>query len=115
MPRGYIYYVNLPPPIGGTGPEESGTRPAVCVLSDTSPINNPKVMIVPITAQLSALRFPFTFQLDPSTANGLTQPSVLLVFQLRAIGRRRLLNSIGQLENHYLTRMDNEIRTLLSL
>ena len=72
-------------------------------------------MVVPLTGQTGALRFPYTIQVEPSDTNGLTQPSVLLIFQLRAIDRRRILDRIGRLEQHYIEQLDIEMRRLLSL
>ncbi|MBI3761958.1 MAG: type II toxin-antitoxin system PemK/MazF family toxin [Chloroflexi bacterium] len=108
-------YVNLPPPIGGSGPEQAGRRPAILVLSDASATNNPMTMVVPITSQLSALRFPHTFRVEPSPVNGLTAPSAVLVFQLRAVGHGRLDRVIGRLEDNYLQTLDAEMRRMLGL
>jgi mRNA interferase MazF len=72
-------------------------------------------MIIPLTGRLSALRFPHTIQVEPSEENGLTQPSVLLVFQLRAIDRSRIVETIGHLEQHYLDLVDREMRYMLNL
>jgi mRNA interferase MazF len=87
----------------------------VAVQADPPAAALPTVMIVPFTSQLSALRFPYTIKIEPSALNGLTQPSVLLVFQLRAIDRRRILTTIGRLEQVYLDQLDAEMQRLLSL
>jgi mRNA interferase MazF len=73
------------------------------------------VMVVPVTSKLAALRFPHTIQVNPSSANGLTEPSVLLVLQLRALDRSRLDRAIGHLEESYLRQLDEEIRQMLGL
>jgi mRNA interferase MazF len=72
-------------------------------------------IVVPLSSQLDALRFPHTFEVKPSKLNGLTFPSVALVFQLRAIDRLRLLGVRGNLEDHYLERLDQELRLMLGL
>jgi mRNA interferase MazF len=72
-------------------------------------------MIVPFTSNLAALRFPYTFRVDPTPENGLARPSVLLVFQLRAIDKKRLGNRIGRLEQHDLRQLETEMRGLLGL
>lgn len=46
-------------------------------------------------------------------ANGLTLPSVAMVFQLRAINKRRILRKIGELEPEYMAQIDGEIWQLL--
>jgi len=115
MPRGDVLKVNLPYPAQGTSHAQAGRRPAIAVLSDASPLGNPMVMVIPVTAQLPALRFPHTIRIEPSAANGLTLPSVLLVFQLRAIDRVRVVEVIGHLEGGYLGQLDDEMRRMLSL
>lgn len=114
MARGDIYWVEIPYSAGSAGREQAGRRPAIAVQSDNS-TNLPTIMIVPTTANISALRFPHTIEVKPSSANKLTQISVLLVFQLRAIDRRRIIKKIGTLEQFYLEQLDTEIKSLLNL
>ena len=45
--------------------------------------------------------------------NGLTLPSVAMIFQLRAIDRRRIVKKIGRLEPEILTQIDEKIWQLL--
>jgi len=113
MARGDVLRVELPPPPGGTGREQSGRRPAIVVQTDSTTIKLPTLMMVPLTSRLSALRFPHTIRVEPSSENGLTQPSVLLVFQLRAIDTKRAVQTIGHLEQEYLDELDKELRRLL--
>ncbi len=70
-------------------------------------------MIVPVTSTLAALRFPFTVRIEPSSANGLTLPTVAMVFQLRAIDRKRIIGKIGELEPEDLAQIDAEIWRML--
>jgi mRNA interferase MazF len=51
--------------------------------------------MVPLTSQLAALRFPATVRIDPSPENGLTMPSVAMVFQIRALDRTRFIRRLG--------------------
>jgi mRNA interferase MazF len=61
------------------------------------------------------LRFAYTLRVEPSAMNGLTVPSVLLVFQLRAIDQQRILGTLGRLEQTYLDQLDLEMKRLLGL
>lgn len=115
MARGDILMVDLPAPAGPAGREQMGHRPAIVVQTDPSNNNLPTTMIVPFTSNLKAMRFPHTLRIDPSHQNGLTRPSVLLVFQLRAIDKRRLGKRIGSLEEQYLRKLEDKIRCLLGL
>lgn len=114
MNRGDIMFVSLPPPPGG-GREQVGQRPALVVHDDSTCNILPVIIIIPFTTQLEALRFPHAIRVEPSGENGLTQISVLMVFQLRAIDKKRLLYKIGRLEEDILKKVDAEIRLMLGL
>jgi mRNA interferase MazF len=108
MARGDILLVALP---NSDKREEKGNRPAIAVQTDVA--NSPMLMIIPITSALAALRFPFTLQINPSPQNGLTLPSVALVFQMRAIDRTRIIRTLGRLESDSLNQLDGMIRAML--
>jgi mRNA interferase MazF len=108
MARGDVLLVALP---DSDKREEKGNRPAIAVQTDGP--NAPMLMIVPITSALAARRFAFTIELTPSPMNGLTLPSIAMVFQMRAIDRKRIIKTIGTLEPEYLKQLDAEIRKML--
>ncbi len=72
-------------------------------------------MIVPFTSNLKAQKFQYTILIHPTKENGLTLPSVLLVFQLRAIDKQRIGKKIGQLEETTMKKVNQEIKDLLGL
>ena len=111
MARGDVTFFNLPFVRGSRA--QGGRRPAVLVIADGAPRGNPMTMIVPLTATLGATRFPFTFRIEPSSQNGLSEPSIALVFQLCAADLTFLDNTVGRLENHYMTAIDELIRQML--
>ena len=113
--RGDVVFADLPYAADRASREQAGRRPAIAVLSDVSPATNPMVMVVPTTSKLDAARFPYTLEVLPSTINGLTERSILLVFQLRALDRNRIRNTVGRLEDHYLAQLDQILRNLLNL
>jgi mRNA interferase MazF len=115
MARGDVLFIDLSPPPGGAGREQAGKRPAVAVQADDTGASLPTVIIVPMTSKLKALSYPHTIRVEPSGQNGLSQSSVLLVFQLRVIDRSKILRRLGSLEPHYLNQLDAEIRRLLDL
>lgn len=115
MVRGDIVLVDLPRPAAGAGHEQVGNRPALIVHSDKTHRTLSVIMIVPFTGRLSAQRFSHTILVQPSTTNGLSCPSVLLVFQLRAIDRRRILSTIGHLEAETMELVGAEMKSLLDL
>jgi mRNA interferase MazF len=115
MARGDIVLVNLPQPIGGAGHEQAGNRPALVVHDDATFTTLSVIMIIPFTSQLNAQNFPHTILVQPSAQNGLNYPSVLLVFQLRAIDRNRITDTIGRLEENIMQRVNEEMKGLLGL
>jgi len=115
MTRGDIVLVNLPQTADGAGHEQAGTRPALIVHDDATSSTLSVVMIVPFTSNLKAQRFPHTILIQPSKENGLSIPSVLLIFQLRAIDKQRVTKTIGHLEDELMGKVNQEIRDLLGL
>jgi mRNA interferase MazF len=89
---GGIHWIELPQ---GTGHEQSGRRPAVIVQDEAYAGLLPVVLVVPLTTATSTLRFPGTLLIPPDTDNGLRQESVGLIFQMRAVDRRRIGNRLG--------------------
>jgi mRNA interferase MazF len=75
MARGDILLVTLPE---SDKREEKGTRPAIAVQADDE--QTPMLMVVPLTSSVGALRFAFTVEVQPSELNGLTLPSIAMVF-----------------------------------
>jgi len=72
-------------------------------------------MIVPMTSNLRAQSFSHTILVQPSAQNGLSMPSVLLVFQLRAIDKRRIRKTLGTLETAIMEQVNAEMKKLLGI
>ncbi|MBI2107818.1 type II toxin-antitoxin system PemK/MazF family toxin [Candidatus Woesearchaeota archaeon] len=108
MKKGEIWLVELP---STNGHEQSGKRPAL-ILSETAANI---VIVVPLTSNLQALRFPDTIEVKPSKQNGLATLSVALVFHIRAIDKKRLKSKIGNLEDSSLKEVEKTIRKILQL
>ena len=108
MNKGEIWLVQLP--FSG-GKEQAGARPAL-ILADTK---TNVAIILPFTSAMLARRFDFTLSIPPSPKNGLASESVALIFQTRAIDKKRLVRKIGLLEESYLGKINNMLRDLLKL
>ena len=90
-----VYWVDLP---DRGGREQRGRRPAI-IWQDTAAFARlPTVLIVPLTSRLDALRFPATRRINPTPANGLSSPSVALIFQLGAADINRIRERLGRLD-----------------
>ena len=106
MKKGEIWLVEIP---STNGHEQAGKRPAI-VLADTEANI---VIIIPLSSNLQALRFPHTLEIKPSSKNGLQLVSVALVFQIRAIDKKRLVSKIGEIDN--LSKLDSIMQKLLKV
>lgn len=94
MTVGDIVWVELPP---GDGREQGGRRRAVVFQDESFAGLSPVVLVIPLTTALAATRFPGTVLIQTSVENGLRQPSVALVFQMRGVDRRRFHERLGSL------------------
>lgn len=99
MRQGDVVWVTFP---SGAGRAQAGRRPAVIVQNDIASQQLPTVLVIPLTTQKDALRFPGTVLVDPDYENGLKHPSVALAFQLTTIDRKFLEGSVGSLTNSML-------------
>jgi mRNA interferase MazF len=97
--RGAIHWVGFPP---ANGHEQAGRRPAVLLQDEAATASLPVVFAVPLTTARAAGRFAGTLTIDPTPENGLREPSVALVFQMRAVDRRRIQDRIGVVSSEVL-------------
>lgn len=109
MKRSEVWRVNLPSVPGHT---QAGIRPAVIVQEDQATASLPTVLIVPFTGTRAAMRFPGTLLVQPDAQNGLTVPSVALVFQLTALDRSNCLQPLGVLDPVSLDKIFAELDKL---
>ena len=108
MARGDVLLVSLP---ATDGREQSGRRPAVAVQTDIA--GEPMLMVAPVTSNLKASRFKFTVKIEPSVYNGLSETSIVMVFQMRAIDKARVVKKIGNLTSIEIALVDAEIWKML--
>lgn len=106
MRKGEVWLVEL---FEGAGREQYGLRPAI-ILADTA---TDICIVIPLTSNLKALKFPYAVQVEPSKYNGLRVLSVALVFQIRAIDKSRLAKKLGQLEKSLLVNILEILKKLL--
>ncbi|MDO8553324.1 MAG: type II toxin-antitoxin system PemK/MazF family toxin [Candidatus Micrarchaeota archaeon] len=106
MKKGEIWLFEFP---SSNGHEQAGDRPAI-VISASSTANT--VVIIPFTTNLQSLRFPSTLAVNQSKENGLIEESVALVFQIRAIDKKRMIKQVGSLESKYLKEIESMMKKL---
>jgi mRNA interferase MazF len=95
MNRGEVWRVHLP---SGPGRVQTGDRPAIILQEASFTTSLTTVLIAPFTSNLAAIRFAGTLLVQPNAQNGLSTPSVALVFQTRAVDKQWLLRRIGTLD-----------------
>ena len=89
----------------GAGRAQAGRRPAVVVQSEAACTALPTTLVIPLTSQQDALRFPGTVLIDPTPDNGLPRISVALVFQLTVVDWRFVSSKIGRVSNDVLKQL----------
>ena len=89
MNVGDLYWVEFP---ARGGRAQTGRRPAIIVQHR---IKLPTTLLIPLTSQLDALRFPGTVLIEANKQNGLRDASIALVFQLTAVDNRFITDRLG--------------------
>lgn len=107
--KGDVLIVDLS---AGIGHEQRGMRPAIAVSLGNLPS---VVVVVPLTSNMESLRFPHTLAVSPDPRNGLKQESVALVFQMRAIDKKRVTHVVGKLDAASRKKFDSELKRVLRL
>lgn len=110
MQRGDIHWVELGEPHGH---RQAGRRPAIVIQSQAFMEALPTVLMVPLTTQIEALRFPATVLIEPDEQNGLRRPSVALVFQNAPVDKRFILERLGRISDYQLSTLEGVTRSLL--
>jgi mRNA interferase MazF len=106
MTKGEVWRVRLP---FAPGHRQAGDRPAILIQDDALTAVLPTAVMIPFTSNLAITRFPATLLIQPDTQNGLTVPSVALVFQVSALDKRDFLRRLGVLDPQTL----DQVFTLL--
>ena len=99
MKKGEVWRVRLS---FGPGHTQAGERPAIIVQDGPFNATLPTVLVVPLTSTLAATRFAGTLVVQPDGQNGLTMPSVALLFQLNAVDKRECLRRLGVVDQNTL-------------
>lgn len=111
MTRGEVWQVSLP---SVPGREQVGMRPCIVIQDAVYGQRSPLVLVVPLSSQPAALRFPATVEIAPTPENGLSVASIALVFQTRAADRSRFVRRLGALSTGDLQAVLTELNALTS-
>jgi mRNA interferase MazF len=112
MIRGSVWWGDLPDDRDHT---QRGQRPLLLVQNDLLTPGFPTVQVVPFTSnRRAASRFACTLLVQPDATNGLTVPSVALVFQVRVLDKRRLLRRLGDVSAAVLVQVQSLLTWLFT-
>lgn len=109
--RGEIWIVNLDPTLGH---EIKKSRPAVIIQNDIGNKYSPVTIIAPLTSQSLEKIYPIEVLLT-SENSGLEQESKVLLNQIRAVDKVRLVKKIGKVNEETLTQIDQALKISLGL
>src|SRR5262245_19176386 len=109
--RGEVWMADLAPTVGS---EQSGIRPVVVVQTDRANAHSPHTIIIPFTSRIRQRPLP-SHAFVPAGEGGLTQDSVALAEQIRAIDLARLIRHMGDLPAQRIFDVDKALRTILEL
>ena len=95
MKQGEIWFANLNP---GKGSEQAGMRPVVILSGNVLNQHMPIVIVAPLTSQVK--RYKGNPVLKPGKSNGLKKESEMLIFQIRSISKRCVMEKIGDIDSN---------------
>jgi mRNA interferase MazF len=108
--RGSVYLVNLDPTIGS---EIQKTRPAVIIQNDVGNQYSPITIIAPITSGEREVYPVEVFVAAPE--GGLDNNSLVLLNQIRAVDKRRVVRYLGKLNSKTMRKVERAITISLGL
>lgn len=89
-------------------------RPAVVVQSDLFNPTHASVTLCPMSSEITGLDL-FRIGVSPAAANGLRQPSEVMVDKVGAVARQRIRGRIGRLSGAQMKLVDRALRVWLDL
>ena len=108
-----IYLANLNPK---KGHEVGKTRPVVVVHSELLQGILSTSVVCPLTTQLSpATLLRVHIPLNESHTTGLTEPSDVIVDQIRSIDNQRLIKKLGELPATQIEQLQKSLQTILAV
>ena len=109
--RGDIYYADLGT---GIGSEQNGYRPVVIIQNDVGNKFSPTTIVAMMTSRVNTKANLPTHMYLPAE-NGLPQPSMLMLEQLRTIDKSRLGRYIGSLDEVEVDQLNRALAVSIGL
>jgi len=109
--RGDIIIAKLEPVKGS---EQGGIRPCLIIQNDISNEFSPITIIAPITSKIYTRNYPTNVFLQKDDS-GLDRDSTILINQIRAIDKSRIIKRISSLDGDLMRKVNLAIRVSLGL
>ncbi|MBS3074371.1 type II toxin-antitoxin system PemK/MazF family toxin [Candidatus Pacearchaeota archaeon] len=109
--RGDIVLADLEPVRGS---EQGGTRPCLIIQNDEGNRYSPITIIAPITSKKFSKHFSTNVFL-PKDSSGLDYDSTILLNQIKAIDKRRVIKQLGILNFNIMKKVESAIKISLDL
>jgi|SRR3989344_1050870 len=109
--RGEIVIANLKPVKGS---EQGGIRPVLVVQNDTLNKYSPTTIIVPITSKIYTKEYPTNVIIKKEDSK-MKVDSTILLNQIKAIDKKRIIKKIGYLDNFTMNKVDRAIKVSLAI
>jgi mRNA interferase MazF len=103
--KGDVFFCNLDPTFGH---EQAGTRPVVVLQNNIANDRLNTIMVAPLTSNLKAKEYLLTVFVD-AKSNGLPKDSVILLFQVRTVDKRRLERRVAHLDRQIMQKVDEAL------
>lgn len=107
--QGDIYLADLDPV---KGHEQAGYRPVLIFQNDIFNRHLSTVIVVPFSSNMKA-QGKFTTYFVPKKNSKLSQDSLLLLFQIKTLDKRRLKKKIGSLQTNEIQAIKTQLYYLL--
>jgi len=109
--RGEMYYADLGK---GIGSEQEGHRPVVIIQNDIGNKHSPTVIVASISSRIAGKsKLPTHYYINAE--DGLREPSVVLLEQIRTIDKRRLGQRIGKLSEKHIQGINHALAISIGL
>lgn len=108
--RGDIYHADLNPVFGS---EQGGYRPVLVIQNNRGNTHSPTVIVATITSKPKT-KLP-THVPIPAEMRGLEKDSVVLLEQLRTVGKKRLENYVGRLDYTIMKKINKALHSSVAL
>ena len=108
--RGDIYYADLNPVCGS---EQGGKRPVVVIQNNIGNVHSPTLIVATITTKQDKRKYPTHYPIKENPA--FTEPSVIMLEQLRTIDKKRLSDRLGQLSAKDMQRVESAMSVSLGM